>query len=101
MDHRHVADGDVLADAGRKVVRKVHHGAVLHIRSLPDNNILDVPAQDTGWPDRCQRADLHRANDYGRRGNIGARVDLGTPAKVCLQALFNSHSAHIGLAMFA
>jgi hypothetical protein len=91
VDHRLVADGHVLADAGgepaqlgvRAVVAHVHDAAVLDIRPRADANEIHVAADHRGRPDRHVVAQHDVADDdrggvdvdpFAQRGQV---VEIG------------------------
>ena len=75
VEDRLVADGDQFADERGKIVRKVNHGAVLHIRARADDDAIDVAAQHGAVPHARLLLERDVADHTRRWRDPGSRVN--------------------------
>jgi hypothetical protein len=76
VQNRTVADGDVVADHGRELLRRhVDHGAVLDVAPCPDGHVVDVATDDRAEPDARLGAEDHATDDGGTVEHDRARIE--------------------------
>ena len=83
VDDALVTDGDVVADDQRmRVVRDMQHAEVLHVRAVPDANVIHIAANDGMKPGAALFAHDDVADDHGRFFNkAGLRNGWGDALK--------------------
>src|SRR5438045_1931198 len=78
MHNRRVADGDVISDKTRQIPFEMHHGVVLDIGMMADDDSVDISAQDGVEPNTGKLPQGHIPHDYY------AFCDIDTLAKARL-----------------
>src|SRR5687767_14932038 len=83
VDHRRMADRDLVTDrCCVRIFHNVNHGAILHVRSAPDPDLMDIATNDDCHPDAALFADLDVTDHLGALVDVSARMDTGHSSAV-------------------
>ena len=91
VNNRAMADSDPIAKDAGIIIREVQHGVVLNVGMVPDNDAVDIAAQDCTVPYARMRAERYIADDSGGFGDEDAFAKLRRFSKELIKLLVHLH----------